>query len=306
MMNKIKTADAIIEGLENSGIKYIFGVPGEENLDVLEAIRKSKIIKFILTRHEQEAGFMAATIGRLTGIPGVALSTLGPGATNLVTAAAYAQLGGMPLLMLTGQKPIRESKQGAFQIIDVVDMMKPITKFSKQLVEGSFAFSYVREAIRLCTEERPGAVLLEIPEDIAAENIDYKPIPISEVRRPIAAETSINKIVELLVKAKRPLVVVGAGANRKRTSNMLTDLITKFNIPFVNTQMGKGASEIYTKGLEKVDAILSQDQKDLTTKLVGATQIGLITTLSICPGGYIPAAKLLVHTNTSLFTVFEY
>ncbi len=240
MMNKIKTADAIIEGLENSGIKYIFGVPGEENLDVLEAIRKSKIIKFILTRHEQEAGFMAATIGRLTGIPGVALSTLGPGATNLVTAAAYAQLGGMPLLMLTGQKPIRESKQGAFQIIDVVDMMKPITKFSKQLVEGSFAFSYVREAIRLCTEERPGAVLLEIPEDIAAENIDYKPIPISEVRRPIAAETSINKIVELLVKAKRPLVVVGAGANRKRTSNMLTDLITKFNIPFVNTQMGKG------------------------------------------------------------------
>lgn len=239
-MNKMNTADAIIDSLECSGVRYVFGVPGEENLDILEALRKSEKIKFILTRHEQAAGFMAATVGRLTGIPGVALSTLGPGATNLVTAAAYAQLGGMPLLMLTGQKPIKHSNQGAFQIIDVVDMMKPLTKFSKQLVEGKLAPAIVREAIRASTEERPGAVLIEIPEDIAAEIIDVKPIPISNVRRPIADEKSISTIVQLLIRAKRPLIIVGAGANRKRTSNMLTKLVSEFGIPFVNTQMGKG------------------------------------------------------------------
>jgi acetolactate synthase-1/2/3 large subunit len=236
----MKTAQALIKSLEANGVKYVFGVPGEENLDVLDALKDSSEIEFIVTRHEQAAGFMAATVGRFTGTPGVALATLGPGATNLVTAAAYAQLGAMPLLMITGQKPIRHSKQGSFQIINVVEMMDPITKFSKQLVEGNLVESNIREAIRLATLERPGAVLLEIPEDIAAEEIDYRPIPISSTRRPVAEHKAIAQAVELLKKAKKPLIVVGAGANRKRTSNMLTEFIGQFNIPFVNTQMGKG------------------------------------------------------------------
>jgi acetolactate synthase-1/2/3 large subunit len=236
----MNTAQALIKCLEIDGIKYVFGVPGEENLDVLNALKDSNIIKFVLTRHEQAAGFMAATVGRLTGTPGVALSTLGPGATNLVTAAAYAQLGAMPLLMITGQKPIRSSKQGAFQIIDVVDMMEPITKFSKQLADGNLVASNVREAIRLATLERPGAALLEVPEDIAAEEITYSPLPSCSTRRPVAEHKSITQAVELLKKAKKPLIVVGAGANRKRTSNMLTEFVKQFNIPFVNTQMGKG------------------------------------------------------------------
>ncbi|WP_256959033.1 MULTISPECIES: thiamine pyrophosphate-binding protein, partial [Pseudomonas] len=122
-----KAADVVVQCLENEGVEYVFGIPGEENLDLLESLRKSKI-KLVLTRHEQSAGFMAATYGRLTGKTGVSLSTLGPGATNLVTASAYAYLGGMPMMMITGQKPIKKSKQGRFQIIDVCGMMDPITK----------------------------------------------------------------------------------------------------------------------------------------------------------------------------------
>jgi len=236
----MKAAEALIKSLEAEGIQYVFGVPGEENLDVLEALEGSTMT-FIITRHEQAAAFMAATVGRFTGTPGVALSTLGPGATNLVTGAAYAQLGAMPMLMITGQKPIRHSKQGSFQIIDVVDMMTPITKYSKQLVEGKMVAASVREAVRIATEERPGAALIEIPEDIAAEEIEnYFALPQPVTRRPIGEYKAINKVVELLKQSKKPLIIIGAGSNRKRTSNMLTELITKYNIPFVPTQMGKG------------------------------------------------------------------
>src|SRR5206468_2886436 len=133
---------------------------------------RSRRIRLILTRHEQAAGIMAATCGRHTGRAGVCLATLGPGATNLVTAAAYAQLGGMPMMMITGQKPIKHSKQGRFQILDVVDMMKPITKFTHQLAAADNIPSRVREAFRLAQEEKPGAVHLELPEDVAEERTD--------------------------------------------------------------------------------------------------------------------------------------
>ena len=122
-----KASDLLVEALENEGVEYIFGVPGEENLDFLDSLSRSTKIKLILTRHEQAAGFMAATYGRLTGKAGVCLSTLGPGATNFFTAAAYAQLGGMPMLMITGQKPIKSSKQGRFQIVNIVEAMRPMT-----------------------------------------------------------------------------------------------------------------------------------------------------------------------------------
>ena len=132
----MKAAELMVKCLEAEGVEYVFGIPGEENLDLLDALAGSRI-RLVLTRHEQAAGFMAATYGRLTGKPGVCLSTLGPGATNLVTAAAYAQLGAMPMVMITGQKPIKTSKQGQFQIIDVVDMMTPITKFTRQIVSAA-------------------------------------------------------------------------------------------------------------------------------------------------------------------------
>ena len=140
-------SDLLVSALESEGVEVIYGVPGEENLDFLEAIRKSNI-KLILTRHEQGAGFMAATYGRLTGKTGVCVATLGPGATNFVTPAAYAQLGAMPMLMITGQKPILRSKQGQFQIVNIVRMMEPITKFTRQIVDVDMNPSLVREAFR--------------------------------------------------------------------------------------------------------------------------------------------------------------
>jgi len=132
----MKASDLFVKCLEAEGVEYIFGIPGEENLDFLESLRDSSI-KLILTRHEQGAGFMAAAYGRLTGKVGVALSTLGPGATNFMTCACYAQLCGLPVLFITGQKPVRKSKQGRFQIVDVVEMMKPTTKYTRQIVDGN-------------------------------------------------------------------------------------------------------------------------------------------------------------------------
>ena len=235
-----KASDLFVECLEAEGVEYIFGVPGEENLDFLESLSKSDTIKLILTRHEQGAGFMAATYGRHTGKTGVFLATLGPGATNMVTAVAYSQLGGMPTLAITGQKPIKSSKQGRFQILDVVAMMGPITKFTHQLASADNIPSRVREAIRLAEEEKPGAVHLELPEDIAEERTISRPIPASLARRPSAEVKAVRQAVLALEQARAPILVIGAGANRTMTGRMLLQLIDKTGIPFLTTQMGKG------------------------------------------------------------------
>lgn len=234
-------AELFIRALENEGVKYIFAVPGEENLAFLEALRRSSI-QLVLNRHEQAAGFMAATYGRLTGQVGVCLSTLGPGATNLVTAAAYAQLGGMPMLMISGQKPIKSSKQGLFQILDVVDLMRPLTKYTRQISNANTVPAKVREAFRLASEERPGAVHLELPEDIAAElpAPDTHIFAPSDARRPSASQKSLEMACDMLREARHPLIMIGAGANRKRVSQALLHLINVTGIPFFTTQMGKG------------------------------------------------------------------
>jgi acetolactate synthase-1/2/3 large subunit len=235
----MKASDVFVRCLEAEGVKYIFGIPGEENLDMLESLRNSKI-KLILTRHEQAAGFMATTVGRLTGKAGVCISTLGPGATNFVTAAAYAQLGAMPMVMITGQKPVKASKQGHFQIVDVVAMMRPLTKFTWQCVAGENIPARVREAFRRAEEERPGAAHLELPEDIARERVDARPFKASYVRRPIAEDKGIQHAAAAISKARRPLLMIGAAANRKTTAKMLREFVDMHGIPFFTTQMGKG------------------------------------------------------------------
>ncbi|WP_156839296.1 acetolactate synthase large subunit [Novosphingobium aquimarinum] len=237
---KTKASDLFVQCLEEEGCEYIFGVPGEENLDFLDSLSRSDKIKLILTRHEQGAGFMAATYGRHTGKTGVCLATLGPGATNLVTAAAYATLGGMPMLMITGQKPIKKSKQGRFQILDVVSMMHPITKYAHQMASSDNIPSRVREAFRLAEEEKPGASHIELPEDIADEHTDSLPVKRSTVRRPAADVKSIRQAVVALENAKNPVLVIGAGANRTMTSRMLAQFVEKTGIPFLTTQLGKG------------------------------------------------------------------
>src|SRR5271154_537699 len=179
-------AGLLVAALENEGVKQIFGVPGEENLDVVEALRRSTI-KLVVTRHEQAAAFMAATHGRLTGEAGVCLSTLGPGALNLTTGAAFAQLGAMPMVMITGQKGVLSRKQARFQVVDVVSTMTPLTKMAHQIVSPATIPTMVREAFRVAQQERPGPVHLELPEDIAhAAAPDMAPIPPHPIESAIA------------------------------------------------------------------------------------------------------------------------
>jgi acetolactate synthase-1/2/3 large subunit len=234
-----KASDLFVRALEAEGVEYIFAVPGEENLDMVESLRTSSI-NLILNRHEQGAGFMAATYGRLTGKAGVCMATLGPGATNLTTPAAYAHLGGMPMVMITGQKPIKKSKQGMFQIINIVNLFAPICKMSKQIVHGNTIPSIVREAFRRAEEERPGAVLLELPEDIAAENTDAPVLPPHVRHYAVADNTVLNEAVMLIKQAKMPLLLLGAGANRKHARKALSEFIRITGISFFSTQMGKG------------------------------------------------------------------
>ncbi len=237
----MKASDLFIQALENEGVEYIFGIPGEENLDILESLRKSKQIKLILTRHEQGAAFMAATYGRLTGKAGVCLATLGPGATNFTTPAAYGFLGGFPLVMITGQKPIKKSKQGQFQIVDVVHLFAPICKMTKQIVNGNTIPSLVREAFRVAEEEKPGPVLLELPEDIAEEKSDVVDlIPPHKRFYAVAGEDVINAAANSIKDARYPLLMIGAGANRKEARRAISEFIGLIGIPFCNTQMGKG------------------------------------------------------------------
>ncbi len=237
-----KASDLFVKSLEREGVEFVFAVPGEENLDLLESLRQSSQIRLIVTRHEQGAGFMAAVYGRLTGKAGVCMATLGPGATNLVTPAAYAHLGAFPLIMITGQKPILKSKQGQFQIIDVVRLFEPICKMSKQIVHGNTIPSLVREAFRISEEERPGAVLLELPEDIAAQATDSKTLPFIPIERHYAGARThtIENAARFIKKAKHPLILIGAGANRKSVRNALNGFIETTGIPFFTTQMGKG------------------------------------------------------------------
>ncbi len=269
-MAVIKASDLLVAALENEGVTHIFGVPGEENLDFVESLRTSSI-KLVVTRHEQPAAFMAATYGRLTGRPGVCLSTLGPGALNLVTGAAYALLGAMPMLLITGQKPILSSRQARFQIVDIVNTMRPLTKHSQQIVSAAGILAIVREAFRITREERPGPVHLELPEDIAREMTEHTGgIPPHESPLPVASEATLARAAALIVAAKRPLVMLGAGANRVALTEALSAFVKRSKIPFFNTQMGKGAvtgcSELYigTAALSERDYIHRMiDRSDL-------------------------------------------
>ena len=234
-------AELLVAALENEGVREIFGIPGEENLDVVEALRRSKI-RLVLTRHEQAAAFMAATHGRLTGRPGVCITTLGPGALNLTTGAAYALLGAMPMVMITGQKGILSRKQAGFQVVDIVSTMTPLTKMADQIVSPATIPTMVREAFRIAQQERPGPVHLELPEDIARETgPDMSPIPQHPIEAPLAPSAALDRAAELIRNAERPLIMLGAAASRPRLSDALSDFVRRLQIPFFNTQMGKGA-----------------------------------------------------------------
>ena len=236
----MKASDLFVKILEYRWVKTIYWVPWEENIDLIDSVRKSWKIELILTRNEQTAVFMAATYGRLTWEVWVAIATLWPGATNMVTWVAYANLWGFPVMVITGQKPIKKSKQWFFQIIDVVSMMKPITKFATTIVSGNKIPHILNNAFRYALEERPGAVHIELPEDIAVEEVeDITLEAISKIRRPIIDEKTLKNIISELEKAHSPIILIWAWANRKRITKYLWEFISKYNIPFFTSQMWK-------------------------------------------------------------------
>ncbi|MHB8103426.1 MAG: acetolactate synthase large subunit [Methanosarcina sp.] len=235
----MKASDLFVAQLEEEGVEYIFGLPGEENLDFLESLRTSKI-KLIVTRHEQAAAFMAATYGRLTGKTGVCFSTLGPGATNLVTGVAQAQLIGIPFISISGQKALTDNWQGRFQLVDVVRMMEPLCKKAVSITDPGMIPTVIRNAFKHAEAERPGAVHIELPEDVAEDETDAVVQKRSKIKLPLADPEAVKEAAAMICEAKNPLIIVSSGANREEITKELGDFARKTGIYLVHTQMGKG------------------------------------------------------------------
>ena len=268
-MGEMNTAELLVRCLENEGVEYVFGLPGEENLHVLEALRHSSI-QFITTRHEQGAAFMADLYGRLTGKAGVCLSTLGPGATNLMTGVADANLDGAPLVAITGQVGTDRMHIESHQYLDLVAMFAPVTKWNAQIVRPSITPEIVRKAFKIAQSEKPGAVHIDLPENIAAMPVSGDVLGKDSREKTYASFRSIGKAAVAISKAKNPLILAGNGAIRAHASEALTEFATRMNIPVVNSFMGKGVIPythplaLWTVGLQQRDHVsCAFDQADL-------------------------------------------
>ncbi len=236
----MKVSDLFVKCLESEGVKYVFGLPGEEVEDLLFSLEQSSV-KFIATRHEQGAAFMADVWGRLTGKAGVCLATLGPGATNLVTGIADANLDKSPVVAITGQAGMGRVHKESHQYLDIVSLFTPITKWSATIVHPDTVPEMVRKAFKVAETEKPGATHLELPEDVAGMNSAEKPIKVVTVRRPDPDVQALKETIQLLKQAKKPLILAGNGAVRKPMGKCLSEFVEKFNVPFVNTFMGQGS-----------------------------------------------------------------
>ncbi len=268
-MGELNVAEILVQCLENEGVEYVFGLPGEENLHVLEALRDSPI-QFITTRHEQGAAFMADVYGRLTGKAGVCLSTLGPGATNLMTGVADANLDGAPLVAITGQVGTDRMHIESHQYLDLVAMFAPITKWNAQIVRPDTTPEIIRKAFKVAQFEKPGAVHIDLPENIAAMPFKSKPLKRDNREKTYASTRSLNAAAAVISKAKNPLILAGNGIIRAHASEALTEFATQLNIPVANTFMGKGAIpythplSLWTVGLQQRDLIsCGFDETDL-------------------------------------------
>ncbi len=257
----MKASDLFVKCLEQEGIEYIFGVPGEENADFILSLEESDSIQFVLTRHEQGAAFMAEIYGRLTGNPAGCLGTLGPGATNLITGVADSNMDRAPMLVLTGQGSTRRLHKESHQIMDVVAMFEPVTKWATSILHPENIPEVIRKSVRIARTEKPGAVHIELPENLAKEQVQAKPIDIRRFRRAEAPQESLNAAFELLAAAKRPVIIAGNGCIRARASAALRALCEHTGIGVLSTFMAKGAVDkdadycLYTVGLSQKDIV---------------------------------------------------
>ncbi|MGI9203719.1 MAG: acetolactate synthase large subunit [Woeseiaceae bacterium] len=270
----MKASDLLVQCLEEEGIEYIFGVPGEENADFMMSLEKSKKIKFILTRHEQGAAFMAEIYGRLTGNPAGCLGTLGPGATNLITGVADSNMDRAPMLVLTGQGSTDRLHKESHQIMDVVSMFRPVTKWATTILNADTIPEIVRKAVRIARSEKPGAVHIELPEDIATADTTKLPIKPRRFRRSVPDDKIVDQAFEVIANSKRPVIIAGNGCIRRRASKQLRRFCEKTGIGVVSTFMAKGSVDmdapycLYTVGLGSKDRVsLTIDDADLVITL---------------------------------------
>jgi len=266
----MKASDLFVQCLENEGMEYIFGVPGEENAHFVQSLKTSDKIRFVLTRHEQGAAFMADVIGRLTGKPAGCIGTLGPGATNLATGVADANMDRAPLICLTGQANSKRQHKESHQVMDVVGMFKPITKWAQAIIHPENIPEVIRKAFKIAQTEKPGACHIELAEDIAQMEATSTPVPHQRLRRPVPADKVVDQAWELINNAKKPVILAGNGCVRKRAANQLRTFAEKSGIGVISTFMGKGAVDIdadyslCTVGLQSRDYVsLAIEQADV-------------------------------------------
>jgi len=294
----VKASDLFVKCLEEEEIEYIFGVPGEENADFMMSLEKSESIKFILCRHEQGAAFMAEVYGRLTGTPAGCLGTLGPGATNLITGVADANMDRAPMLVLTGQGSSERLHKESHQVMDVVGMFKPVTKWAQQVLNENTIPEIIRKGVRLARSEKPGAVLIELPEDIAKREADKMPLKPIRYRRPVGDDKAVDRAWEAIKNAKRPVILAGNGCIRRRASKQLRLFCEATGIGVISTFMAKGCVDmdsdqcLYTIGLQA---------KDFTYLAIAAADV--IITLGFDMVEYHPSLwnpdgkKTIVHAD---------
>ena len=238
-MGKRKASDVFVECLEAEGVKHVFGIPGEETLDLNESLSKSSI-EFIPVRHEQGGAYMADVYGRLTGHAGVCLGTLGPGATNLVTAVADAYLDRAPLVALTGQGDMERMHKESHQYIDVMRIMQPITKWNARLQDPNIIPEVVRKAFKVAETEKPGATHIELPEDVMAAEIEAEPLPRRKPVRPEPQARELLKAADIIRGAINPVGLAGNGVVRGGAAPALREFVRATGIPMAETFMGKG------------------------------------------------------------------
>ncbi|HWP77075.1 MAG TPA: acetolactate synthase large subunit [Methylomirabilota bacterium] len=256
----MRSSDLIARCLENEGVRYVFGVPGEEILDIVDSLADSSV-RFVPTRHEQGAAFMADAYGRLTGRAGVCLSTLGPGATNLVTGVADANLDHAPLVAITGQAGRDRIHKESHQYLDIVEHMRPLTKWNTRAEMPVVIPEVIRKAFKVAEAEKPGACHVEVPEDVAEEPAEGEPLSTERPRRPSPDRQALQSAARLIEAASFPLIFAGNGVIRGNAAKELRELSRAHGIPVVNTFMAKGCMPyddplaLLTAGLQSRDYV---------------------------------------------------
>ncbi|MEL7535823.1 MAG: acetolactate synthase large subunit [Pseudomonadota bacterium] len=294
----MQASDLMVQCLEAEGVEVIFGVPGEENANFMLSLARSDKIRFVLTRHEQGAAFMAEIYGRLTGQTAGCLGTLGPGSTNLITGVADSNMDRAPMLVLTGQGATSRLHKESHQIMDVVEMFKPVTKWATTVLNAETIPEIVRKAVRIARSEKPGAVHIELPEDVAKHATEAVPLQPRRFRRPVIDDKIAERAFTALSQAKRPVIIAGNGCIRRRASKQLRRLCEKTGIGVLSTFMAKGAVDVdapyclYTIGL---------GTKDLPTYVIDDAD--LVITLGFDMVEYHPSLwnpkgdKAIIHAD---------